>query len=127
MSAARNRNEPASSTFAPAAAQRAPVSALMPPSTEMSAAGNRRATSAIFGTPASMKACPPKPGCTVMIRTSSSRSSNPCSAATGVSGFSVSPARLPAARMAANVARKSHGASTWISTVSAPASMNFGA
>jgi len=68
-----NTAEPATRTLAPALAQAAAVSGVTPPSTASSIgrAPIRDRTRAIFSSIAGIKACPPKPGLTVITKTRS--------------------------------------------------------
>lgn len=126
MSAFLKRNEPATSTVAPASTQTAAVSSLTPPSTDISRAGlfslAHSAAAEIFPTHSDMKDCPPNPGWTVITSTMSTRGSQGMSSSTGVSGLMEMPAFRPLAFILSIAARMSPVASMCTVTASHPAS-----
>lgn len=75
MSPFLKRNDPATSTVAPASTQTLAVSPLIPPSTDISREGLLSSAhldrASIFATHPGMKDCPPNPGWTVITRTMS--------------------------------------------------------
>ena len=123
-SGAANTAVPATSTVAPAWTTSGAVSGVMPPSTS-SAMGRSpimRRTCAILGSWSCRKACPPKPGLTVITRIRSATSSTAATASAGVPGFRATPARLPRERMSCRERCRCGPASAWTMMWSAPAS-----
>ena len=72
-----------------------------------------------------MKACPPNPGLTLMHSSTSAYRAASSSAATGVAGFSVTPARQPRSWMAWRVRCRCGQVSTCTVMLSAPAAANW--
>ena len=128
MSAFLNRNEPATSTVAPASTHTFAVSSLTPPSTEISRAGLCSSAHpdayVIFGTQSEMKDCPPNPGWTVMTRTMSTRGRYGSILSTGVSGLTDIPAFSPLALILSMAPMMSPSASQCTVIASHPASAN---
>ncbi len=126
MSSSLNSEDPATRTVAPASTQVLPVSALIPPSTEISIFLPLDLAilliSDIFGTQSDMNDWPPKPGWTVMTRARSVTSRNGSTLSTGVSGFREIPAFRPLALILSMATMMSPSASQWTVMMSHPAS-----
>ncbi len=126
MSSSLNSEDPATRTVAPASTQVLPVSALIPPSTEISTFLPLDSAilliSDIFGTQSEMNDWPPKPGWTVMTRTRSALSRNGSTFSMGVSGFRDTPAFKPLALILSMAPMTSPCASQWTVMMSHPAS-----
>jgi len=99
--------DPATNTVAPAATSAAALLPSTPPSISISTWAPRESmrarSSAVFSIVRGMKDWPPNPGFTPIRQTRSRSSMIDSNAATGVWGFSATPAFMPASRMAAAV------------------------